>query len=79
MKFFSPLVKPDRELLAVRALCPCNQTANLPQRFGKMRPQVRNVINRGYAASDRRESALVAELPGGNNTAIVRGGNNTMG
>ena len=41
--------------------------------------QVRDIINSGYAPGDGRESAIIAELPGGNYTAIVRGVNNTMG
>jgi hypothetical protein len=41
--------------------------------------QVRDIRNSGYAPSDLRESAIVAELPAGNYTAIVRGVNNTTG
>ena len=33
----------------------------------------------GYAPTDGRESAIVADLPPGNYTAIVRGVNNTTG
>ena len=33
----------------------------------------------GYAPADGRESAIIAELPAGNYTAIVRGVNNTTG
>jgi hypothetical protein len=33
----------------------------------------------GYAPTDGRESAIIAELPPGNYTAIVRGVNNTTG
>jgi len=41
--------------------------------------QVRDIINSGYAPSDGRESAIIAELPPGNYTAIVRGVNDTTG
>ena len=41
--------------------------------------QVRDIRNSGHAPTDRRESAIIAELPAGNYTAIVRGVNNTMG
>jgi N-acetylneuraminic acid mutarotase len=41
--------------------------------------QVRDIINSGYAPGDLRESAIVAELPPGNYTAIVRGVNDTTG
>jgi N-acetylneuraminic acid mutarotase len=41
--------------------------------------QVPYVINSGYAPSDGRESAIVADLAPGNYTAIVRGFNNTTG
>jgi hypothetical protein len=41
--------------------------------------QVRDIRNSGYAPGDRRESALIATLPPGNYTAIVRGVNNTTG
>jgi hypothetical protein len=36
-------------------------------------------LNSGHAPSDIRESAIIAELPPGNYTAIVRGVNNTTG
>ena len=32
--------------------------------------QVRDIINSGYAPSDGRESAIIADLPPGNYTAI---------
>jgi len=41
--------------------------------------QVRDIRNSGHAPTDARESAIIAELPAGNYTAIVRGVNNTMG
>ena len=41
--------------------------------------QVRDIINSGYAPSDGRESAIIAELRPGNYTAIVRGVNDTTG
>jgi hypothetical protein len=40
---------------------------------------VRDIRNSGYAPGDGRESAIIAELPAGNYTAIVRGVNNTTG
>jgi uncharacterized protein YggT (Ycf19 family) len=43
------------------------------------RSQVRDIQNSGYAPSDPRESAIIAVLPVGNYTAIVRGANNTTG
>jgi hypothetical protein len=41
--------------------------------------QVREIQSSGHAPRDARESAIIAELPPGNYTAIVRGVNNTMG
>jgi len=41
--------------------------------------QVLDIRNSGYAPHDGRESAIIAELPPGNYTAIVRGLNNTTG
>jgi hypothetical protein len=41
--------------------------------------QVREIINSGYAPGDGRESAIIADLPAGNYTAIVRGVNNMTG
>jgi hypothetical protein len=41
--------------------------------------QRRDIQNSGYAPSDPRESAIVADLRAGNYTAIVRGVNNTTG
>jgi hypothetical protein len=38
-----------------------------------------DIRNSGHAPTDPRESAIIAELPAGNYTAIVRGVNNTMG
>ena len=43
------------------------------------RDQVQDIINSGYAPSDPNDSAIIAELPPGNYTAIVRGVNNTTG
>jgi N-acetylneuraminic acid mutarotase len=41
--------------------------------------QVREIQASGHAPGDGRESAIIAELPAGNYTAIVRGVNNTTG
>jgi hypothetical protein len=41
--------------------------------------QVRDIQDSGYAPGDPRESAIIAYLPPGNYTAIVRGVNNTTG
>ena len=41
--------------------------------------QVRDIRNSGHVPADGRESAIIAELPAGNYTAIVRGVNNTTG
>ena len=41
--------------------------------------QFRDIQASGYAPSDGRESAIIADLPPGNYTAIVRGVNNTVG
>ena len=41
--------------------------------------QVREIQASGYAPSDAREPAIIAFLPPGNYTAIVRGVNNTTG
>ena len=41
--------------------------------------QVRDIRNSGHAPGDPNESAIIAELPPGNYTAIVRGVNNTIG
>ena len=41
--------------------------------------QVREITNSGHAPTDGRESAIIAELPAGNYTAIVRGVNNMTG
>jgi hypothetical protein len=41
--------------------------------------QVRDIRSSGYAPTDGRESAIIADLPAGNYTAIVRGVNNTTG
>jgi len=41
--------------------------------------QVQDIINSGLAPGDPNESAIIADLPVGNYTAIVRGVNNTTG
>jgi hypothetical protein len=41
--------------------------------------QVRDITNSGYAPTDPMESAIIATLPSGNYTAIVRGVNGTTG
>jgi hypothetical protein len=41
--------------------------------------QVQNIQNTGHAPADASESAIIANLPPGNYTAIVRGVNNTTG
>jgi hypothetical protein len=41
--------------------------------------QVSDIQNSGYAPTDPRESAIIATLPPGNYTGIVRGKNNTTG
>ena len=41
--------------------------------------QVRDIRSSGYAPGDPRESAIIADLPPGNYTAILRGVNNTTG
>jgi hypothetical protein len=41
--------------------------------------QVRDIQNSGHAPGDPSESAIIANLPPGNYTAIVRGVNNTTG
>jgi copper binding plastocyanin/azurin family protein len=41
--------------------------------------QVQDIMNSGHAPTDARESAIIAVLPAGNYTAIVRGLGNTTG
>jgi N-acetylneuraminic acid mutarotase len=41
--------------------------------------QYHDIVNSGHAPTDLRESAIIANLPAGNYTAIVRGVNNTSG
>ena len=41
--------------------------------------QFQEIVNSGYTPADGRESAIVAELPAGSYTAIVRGVNSTTG
>ena len=41
--------------------------------------QVRDIIASGLAPADGRESAIIADLPAGNYTAIVRSVNDTTG
>jgi len=43
------------------------------------RGQVADIQNSGHAPADPSESAIIAELPPGNYTAIVQGINNTTG
>jgi hypothetical protein len=43
------------------------------------RSQVLDIQNSGYAPGNQNESAIIATLPPGNYTAIVRGVNNTTG
>ena len=42
-------------------------------------PQYHDILSSGHAPSDIRESAIIAELPVGSYTAIVRGVNSTTG
>ena len=44
-----------------------------------MSSQVRDILSTGLAPADGRESAIIADLPPGNYTAIVRGVNDTIG
>ena len=41
--------------------------------------QVLDILRSGYAPSDGRESAIIADLPAGSYTAIIRGVNNSTG
>ena len=41
--------------------------------------QVQEIQDSGYAPGDSRESAIIADLPAGNYTAIIRGVNSTIG
>ena len=41
--------------------------------------QVQEIQSSGHAPTDMRESAIIADLPAGNYTAIVRGVNATTG
>jgi hypothetical protein len=41
--------------------------------------QVQDIMNSGRAPGDARESAIIANLPAGNYTAIVRGVSSTTG
>ena len=41
--------------------------------------QVQEILNSGRAPTDPRESAIIADLPAGNYTAIVRGASSTTG
>jgi hypothetical protein len=43
------------------------------------RSQVADIQNSGHAPGNASESAIIADLPPGNYTAIVRGVNNTTG
>ena len=44
-----------------------------------MNDQVMQILNSGHVPTDGRESAIIANLPAGNYTAIVRGVNGTTG
>ena len=44
-----------------------------------MNDQVQQILNSGHAPTDGSESAIIANLPAGNYTAIVRGVNGTTG
>ena len=44
-----------------------------------MQDQVQQILNSGHAPTDPMESAIIANLPAGNYTAIVRGVSNTTG
>jgi len=41
--------------------------------------QVQEILSSGLASTDPRESAIIANLPAGNYTAIVRGVSSTTG
>src|ERR1051325_8105663 len=41
--------------------------------------QVQDILNSGHAPTDMRESAIIADLPAGDYTAIVRGASSTTG
>src|SRR4051812_15813849 len=41
--------------------------------------QIRDIMNSGYAPTNSFESAIIADLPPGNYTAIMRGVNQTIG
>jgi hypothetical protein len=41
--------------------------------------QVQEILGSGRAPTDMRESAIIADLPAGNYTAIIRGANSTTG
>ena len=43
------------------------------------RDQVQDIMDSGHAPTQPSESAMIADLPPGNYTAIVRGVNNTTG
>ena len=43
------------------------------------RDQVQDIMDSGHAPTQPSESAIIADLPPGNYTAIVRGVNNTTG
>ena len=40
---------------------------------------MRDILDSGHAPTDRRESAIIADLPAGHYTTIVRGVNNITG
>lgn len=61
--------------LPKRAETPAQIEAPLPA----LRTQVQDIQNSGHAPGEASESAIIANLPPGNYTAIVRGVNNTTG
>ena len=77
----SVLVNPTLELHeATGALIASNDNWHDTIIGGVIRSDQRSDIrNSGYAPGDGRESAIIADLPAGNYTAIVRGVNNSTG
>src|SRR4029077_4209076 len=75
------LTNPTFELHdGTRALIACNDNWRTTIIGGIITAnQVRDIIPSGYAPHDGRESAIIADLPVGNYTAIVRGVNDTPG
>jgi len=74
------LANPQLELHDVNSLIGMNNDWQTTQIGGVITSdQVAEIQNSGLAPSDPLESALIATLPPGNYTAIVRGVNNTTG